>query len=299
MKARVFLLALLLVVLLVSACGSGQQQDREPRIGDDEKKGDLWKQVEKLCVDKSNSPAIASILERGTLRTAHGLFPPFAFEDPSGEGLIGIDLDAMRDLSEVMEVELDTRVVDWGVLAAGLQSDRYEMVASGFFALPERDEVIDFSKPYQMSGQLFFAMADRDDIMEIEDINDPSMTFVYGTGSAQKALADKYLPEANIVDAPLRGQFLLYEFLKSGRADASATDSIYLPVIESVYPDLKTVPLNAEPIEPFPIAIGIKQDDVGMKVCVDAYVDWLQATDTFPERLKYWQEVSGSSGDLE
>jgi ABC-type amino acid transport substrate-binding protein len=299
MKARAFLLVLLVASLLLSACGAGGDPDREPRIGDEGKKGDLWKQVEKLCTDTSNSPSIAGIKERGVLRTAHGLFPPFAFQDPSGEGLIGIDIDAVHDLAEVMKVETDMRIVDWGVLAAGLQSDRYEMVASGFFALPERDEVIDFSKPYQMSGQFFYAMADRDDLMTIEDLDDPSVTFVYGTGSAQKTLADNWIPNAVQIDAPLRGQFLLYEFLKSGRADASATDSIYDPIIQNVYPDLKKVPLDAEPIEPFPIAIGIKQDDVGMKACVDAYVDWLQDGDTFTERLAYWQEVSGSTGDME
>jgi L-cystine transport system substrate-binding protein len=269
------------------------------RVGDEAKTGELWENVEDLCNDTSNSAAIAGAKERGTLRSAHGLFPPFAFQDTDNDVLIGIDLDSVHDLADVMGVELETQIVDWGVLAAGLQSDRYDVVASGFFALPEREEVIDFSEPYQMSGQFFFALKDRDDLNTIEDLNKPEITFVYGTGSAQKTLAENFIPNATVIDAPFRGQFILYEFLKSGRADATATDSIYLPLIEKNFPDLKTVPLNAEPIEPFPIAIGIKQDDVGMKICVDAYVDWLKETNTFQERLAHWQAVSGSSGDLE
>lgn len=270
------------------------------RLGDEYKTGGDWDKVVTSCNDEANSPAIASIKANGSLRTAHGLFPPFAFQDPKQpDTLIGIDLDTVHDLADVMGVELNTVIVDWGVLAAGLQSDRYDMIASGFFALPERAEVVGFSKPYQMSGQYFYALKDRTDLNTIEDLNKDTITFIYGTGSAQKSLAEKYIPNAKVVDAPFRGQFILYEYLKTGRADVTATDSIYWPLIQKFYPDVKIVPENSEPIEPFPIAIAFKKDDAGMQVCVDAYVDWLLATNTFQERLAYWQEVSGSSGELE
>lgn len=260
--------------------------------------------VTEACTPE-NAPRIAEIAERGTLAWGIGISPPFGFKDAQGE-FAGIEADNAAELAGILGVDYSIRDYDYGVMTAALQSNQVDIIGAQLFITEEREQAIDFSVPYYLSGQLFYVLEDSP-WQTIEDLNSPENRFVYGTGGAQKELAEKYIPEAEIFDAPLRGQLLLYEFLVSGQADSSMVESAPLGVLKAQYtsPQLTAIGLKGriegdeaapdEVIDPFDVAFGLPPDEAGWKGCIDAWVTDMIDSGRMKERLDYWlsQGIAG------
>lgn len=255
--------------------------------------------VKQVCNDTGASPTIARIKEQGVLRVATGIAAPWGYRDTSTNQLVGFEPTTAKEIADMLGVSLEIQDYDYGLLVAGLQADKYDLVAAGLFVTEERQKAIDFSNPLVKSGQFFFTLKSRDDLNTVEDLNKPEVTFVYGTGNAQGDLAKKLIPNATIIDAPLRGQNLLYEFLTSGRADVTMSDSVLLPIFKAKYPDLKVIPQDETPLDPFDVAYGVRKDDQAWLSCINAYVDWLKSSGTFTNRFVEWQEKSSATGETE
>lgn len=248
----------------------------------------------------ASSPTLDAIRERGTLNWGIGVSPPFAFKTGDGSWS-GIEADNAQELANLLGVKVEIQDYDYGVMTAAIQSKKADIVGATLFITPERQEVIDFSDYYYLSGQLFYILEDSP-FQTIDDLNNPDVTFVYGTGNAQKEIAEKYIPKATIIDAPLRGQLLLYEFLASGQADASMVQGDVKPVLVGKYtsPQLAAIGMNGrvttdlpsedDIIDPFEVAFGLPKGDTAWKGCVDAWVDEARTSGRMDERIQYWFE---------
>lgn len=250
------------------------------------------------------SPTIAAIQERGSLNWAIGISPPFGFKDAQGE-YVGVEVDNAAELAGILGVEASIADYDYGALPPALTTGRADIVGAQLFITPERDAVIDFADPYYVSGQLFYVLEDSP-WQTIEDLDSPDNRFVYGTGNAQGPLAEGLIGEADIFDAPLRGQVLLYEFLVAGRADSSMVEAQLMKPLLSQYtdPQLAAVGLQgrveserateADLIEPFDVAFGVAPGDEGWTECLNAWVADMTETGRMQERIEYWlSEISG------
>ena len=139
-------------------------------------------------------------------------------------------------------------------------------------------------------------------VNSVEDANSSEYTFVYGTGNAQGDLAAEILPEVNVIDAPLRGQNLLYEFLASGRADVTMSDSLLNPIFVNAYDNLKVIgangvisdplPADDEVLQPFDVAYAVAKDQPDLLACVNSYVDWMRSSGEFENRFVRWMNTA-------
>lgn len=247
---------------------------------------------------EASSPTLDAIRDRGTLNWGIGVSPPFGFKQGDGTWA-GVEADNARELANLLGVDVEIQDYDYGVMTAAITSKKADVIGAQLFITPERSEVIDFSDFYYLSGQLFYVLEDSP-FQTIEDLNSPDVRFVYGTGNAQKEIAEKYIPKAKISDAPLRGQLLLYEFLASDQADASMVEAAPMPVLLAKYtdPQLAAIGLNGrvttptasedEIIDPFEVAFGLPKGDEGWKACVDAWVADAREDGRMDERIQYW-----------
>lgn len=245
-----------------------------------------------------DSPTLDAIRERGTLQWGIGTTPPFAFKGTDGSWS-GVEADNARELAAILGVDVQIQEYDYSLMTAAIQSKKADIIGAQLFITPERAQAIDFSDFYYLSGQLFYVLADSP-YQSIDDLNNPDVRFVYGTGNAQLAIAQKYIPKAKISDAPLRGQLLLYEFLASDQADVSMVEAAPMPLLLSKYtdPQLAAIglkgrvttptPSEADIIDPFEVAFGLPKEDEGWKGCVDAWVNEARDSGRMDDRIQYW-----------
>ncbi len=176
-----------------------------------------------------SSPTIDRIKEEGVLFWAIGVSPPFGFTLESGEWA-GVEAQNAAELATILGVDFDIAEYSYDVLPEALVTGQADIVGAELFVTGERKEQIDFSTPYYRSGQLFYVLEDSP-YRTIDDLNQPTVRFVYGTGAAQLDLARKYVPKAEVSDAQLRHRLLLHDFLAADRADATMSQAAALKVI--------------------------------------------------------------------
>ena len=249
-------------------------------------------------------PTLQRIADSGVLRVATGIAAPWGFRDPETGDLVGFEVESARQLADTIGVDLDIGDYDYGLLVANLQSGISDIVMAGLFITAERAKAVDFSNVVTKSGQLLYTL-EESPINSVDDANSSDYTFVYGTGNAQGDLAARILPEVNVIDAPLRGQNLLYEFLTSGRAHVTMSDSLLNPIFVNAYENLKVIgsqgvvanvlPADDEVLEPFDVAYAVAMEQPDLLACLNTYVDWMKESGVFEERFVRWMDTAIAS----
>jgi ABC-type amino acid transport substrate-binding protein len=302
-RAVVLLSALTVLASLVAACGGDRDTIKEasgnavtgsfhpPPI-----QTNVPKAVRQAC--DVSSPAIDRIKKAGVLFWGIGVSPPFAFEPELGKWA-GVEVQNAAELATILGVNFDIGEYSYDVLPEALRTRQADIVGAELFVTPERKALIDFSTPYYRSGQLFYVL-ERSRYQTIDDLNNPSVRFVYGTGTAQLDLARKYVPKAKIRDTPLRHRLLLHDFLAADRADATMSQAAALKVVRERFrnPPLAAIGLHgrvkgerAPPrdlLDPFDVAFGLAKGDDRWRGCVNAWVRDLLDSGRMTRRVDYW-----------
>ncbi len=214
MKKRLAFLPLGAAALLLAACGSNDNADTAD-TGSTENDADL----------------LAEIQEEGTLVVGtEGTYPPFTFHDASGE-LTGFDVEIAREIAERLSVEAEFLETQWDAMFAGLDAERFDMVANQVGINDERKESYDFSDPYITSTAVLVVAEDNDEIQSFDDLE--------GKLSAQ-SLTSNYAEMATSYGAELEGVEgfnQAIELLNSGRVDATINDNLTVLDFQQQRPD--------------------------------------------------------------
>jgi ABC-type amino acid transport substrate-binding protein len=245
-----------------------------------------------------SSPIIDRIKNDGVLFWAIGVSPPFGFELARG-AWAGVEAQNAAELATILGVGFDIAEYSYDVLPEALVTGQADIVGAELFVTAERKKRIDFSTPYYQSGQLFYVSANSP-YQTIDDLNQPNVRFVYGTGTAQLQLAKKYVPNARISDTPLGNRLLLHDFLAADRADATMSQAAAMKVIREKFrnPPLAAIGLNGrvarkrpsagDVLDPFDVAFGLPKGDEKWRACVNAWVRDLLHSGRMTQRLDYW-----------
>ena len=172
-KAFRILSLLLVTVLVLSGCSSKEDESGQ---------GDL----------------LARIQERGYMIVAtEGTWAPWTFHDENDE-LVGYDIEVAQGIADHLGVDVQFVEGEWDGLFAGLNSQRYDIVANGVEVTPERAETYDFSVPYGYIHTAIIVQDDNDEITSFEDLD--GKTTANTLASTYAALAESYGAEAVGVD---------------------------------------------------------------------------------------------------
>lgn len=192
--------------LFLAACGSSDNTDNADNTGSGSSEGE--------------TDLLAEIQEEGTLVIGtEGTYPPFTFHDDSGE-LTGFDVEIAREVAERLGVEAEFLETQWDAMFAGLDAERFDMVANQVGINEERQESYDFSDPYITSTAVLVVAEGNEEIQSFDDLE--------GKLSAQ-SLTSNYAETATSYGAELEGVEgfnQAIELLVSGRVDATVNDNL-------------------------------------------------------------------------
>lgn len=146
MKHRISAVALLVILITaVAAFGRGRPETGEQSA---------WERIE----------------ERGTIvvATSGTLFPASFYSEE--DELTGFDVEVMRAVADELGLEVDFRIMAFDAMLGGIQSGQVDAAVNDINRTAERDEVVDFSRPYKYSFATL--MVREDNLSGIETVDD-------------------------------------------------------------------------------------------------------------------------------
>ncbi len=206
----------LITGLILSACGGQSGSTAAP--ADNAASGAT------PVTQTTETPAGGSLADRiaskGTIVVGtEGTYAPFTFRNEKGE-LTGYDVDVMNEVGKRLGVKVEYKETQWDAIFAGLNSNRFDLIANQVGVNDERKAKYEFSQPYTYSRPVVVTRADDASITKFEDIKGKktaqSLTSNYGK------MAEKY--GANITG--VEGLAQAIELLKQKRIDLTLNDEL-------------------------------------------------------------------------
>lgn len=203
----------------------------------------------------------AAIVSAGVLKVAVAPdFPPLEYTDPETDEIVGMDVDLMDRLGEVLGIKIERVSSPFDQLINSVQTGRVDMVMSGLSDTIERQETLDFVDYYQSAGRLY-ALADRaGEFKQMEDMCGSTLTVSGKTDYFEQV---KKISEEVCVGAgkpaidilPTDGSAAAQLQLEQGRADLSVMGAEYFSYIQETNPGKFEGVFKALTAQPFAAAV--------------------------------------------
>lgn len=196
------LAVMLLVVLLVAACGPSAEDSDTPI--------------------KS-----AGVLRVGT----EGVYAPFSYHDPATGELTGYDVDVARAVGERIGVPVEFVETPWDSIFAALEANRFDVVANEVTITDERKAKYDLSEPYSVGEGVIVTRADDNSVKSLADIKGKVAGETLTSNWAQVAR------DAGARVEGVEGFTQAITLLDQGRVDVVINDSIAVYAYLAEKPD--------------------------------------------------------------
>jgi len=172
---------------------------------------------------------------------------------------------------------------------AGLEADRYDVIANQITINPERQAKYLFSAPYTVSTGVVVTRADDDSVHTLADVK--------GKRSAQSTTSSfaDVATEAGAQVEAVEGFTQAITLLKQKRVDVTINDSLALLEYQKSTGD-QAVKIAAEIDEPSKQALVFRKDGAGLQGEVDTALKALRADGTLARISEQYfgQDVSGT-----
>jgi L-cystine transport system substrate-binding protein len=223
------------------------------------------------------------------LRVAtEGTYSPFSFHDPSSNELTGYDVEVAQAVGAELGMEVEFSETQFDSIFAGLEADRYDVIANQITITPEREEKYLFSEPYTVSTGVVVTRADDNSVTSLADVR--------GKRSAQSTTSSfaEVATEAGAQVEAVEGFTQAITLLKQKRVDVTINDNLAFLEYQKTTGD-KDVKIAAEIDEPSEQAMVFRKDSTDLQTRVDEALKALRADGTLASiSEKYFgEDVSG------
>jgi cystine transport system substrate-binding protein len=228
--------------------------------------------------------------EADVLRVAtEGTYAPFSFHAPDTNELTGYDVEVIEAVAEELGREVEFSETQFDAIFAGLESDRYDVIANQITINPEREERYLFSQPYTVSTGVIVTRADDTSVDAIEDVQ--------GKRSAQSTTSSfgEIAREAGAQVEAVEGFAQAVTLLKQGRVDVTINDSLAVLEYQKTTGD-EDIAIAAEIDQPSEQAFVFRQDSAELQAEVDEALAALREDGTLARISEeyFGEDVSGA-----
>ncbi len=223
------------------------------------------------------------------LRVAtEGTYAPFSFHDPKSNELTGYDVEVAQAVGDELGMDVEFSETQFDAIFAGLEADRYDVIANQIGVNPERQAKYLFSTPYTVSNGVVITRADDTSISSLAD--------VAGKRSAQSTTSNfaQVATDAGAQIEAVEGFTQAITLLKQSRVDVTINDSLAFLEYQKTTGD-QDVKIAAEIDDPSESAFAFRKDSADLQTQVDGALETLRADGTLAQiSEKYFgEDVSG------
>lgn len=210
-------------------------------------------------------------------------FAPMGFRDENNE-LTGFDIDYAKAAAEYMGVEVKFQPIDWKTKENELNSGRIDLIWNGYTITPEREEKVDFTKPYLANSQVVTTLIDSD-ISSLEDL-EGKVVGLQALSSAMDALQANPIYEKIGEVTEFSDNVLALNDLKSGRVDAVVIDEVVIDYYMSK--EENTFKVLDDSLAPELYGVGVKKGNTDLLNRLQEALDKMNEDGTATEISEKW-----------
>lgn len=180
---------------------------------------------EKVGQTAFTDPVHNRVIKSGTIRVGY-VNVAVAFDvDPKTGEVSGIFADIIREMAKNMNLKLEfVEEVGWGTMIAGLQTKRYDMMASPVWPNSSRARQTTFSNPAYYSAIGIWVKENENRFSPAggwASLNDPKVKIGAIDGSTAETITITQFPNAQLITYPeLAAEGQLFLDVTSGKIDA-------------------------------------------------------------------------------
>lgn len=168
----------------------------------------------------STEDGLARIKRTGVLRVGtDATYPPFEWIDTATGRVEGFDIDLVNEICKELGCRAEFIVVPFDGIIAGLNSGKYDMIASTFTITPERAREVAFSDPYYDGGQAIAVPIYDSLTFGPDDLKGKTIAVQLGTTGERRA---SQIPDAEVIAFENIGAAFID--MENGRVDAVIND---------------------------------------------------------------------------
>ena len=225
----------------------------------------------------------------GALRVAtEGTYAPFSFHAPGSNELTGYDVEVAKAVGAKLGKKVQFSETQFDSIFAGLEANRYDVIANQVTITPERQAKYLFSAPYTVSSGVVVTRADDNSVHSLADVK--------GKRSAQSTTSSfaELATKAGAQVEPVEGFTQAITLLKQKRVDVTINDSLALLEYQKTTGD-KSVKIAAKIDQPSEEALAFRKNETQLQTQVDDALKSLRADGTLAAISKkyFGEDVSG------
>ena len=165
------------------------------------------------------------IIDSGRIRVGYVNQTGGCDVDPKTGEVSGMFVDILAQMATNMSLEVEyVEEVGWGTMIAGLQTGRYDMMASPVWPNSNRAKQVTFSKPAYFSAIGIWVRQDESRFSPAggwASLNNPGVKLGAIDGSTGETIAQTLFPKAKLVTYPeLAAEGQIFLDVKGGKIDA-------------------------------------------------------------------------------
>jgi len=210
-------------------------------------------------------------------------YPPMEFVDSDGKTVIGFDVDMATKIAEKLGVRVEFVVMDWDGIIPGLLGKRYDMIMSTMNITPERQQQVNFVE-YAKLSQVFVS-GKGTNVRSEQDLTGKVIAVQAETTSQDYVEGVKATAKWKDMRT-FKGATDAFLEVKNGRADVIVIDEPvgrYYARLDSA-----TFTVTGQAMDPEPVGIAIRKDDVDLAKAVDQAYTELMDAGTVSQISWYW-----------
>ena len=170
------------------------------------------------------------VIQAGTIRCAYGVYPPNCIKDPNTGKLSGIGIDAIELVAKKLGLKVEwVEEIVWGTMIEGLETNRYDIVATPVWSNAKRARLADFSKPLFFSPLFAYARNtdNRFNSSDLSKINSDQYKIATLDGATAQVIANEDFAKSRQLSLP-EGVDLaqLLVTVSSGKADLTFSQPV-------------------------------------------------------------------------
>ena len=114
-----------------------------------------------VCNASASAETLPDLDGHTVVVVTENAYPPLQFVDPSSGEAIGWEYDAIRELAERLNFELQIENTSWDAMIAAVSEGQFDVGMTGITIRDDRREKVDFSEAYMRSEMFMLVRADE------------------------------------------------------------------------------------------------------------------------------------------